>query len=420
MQFETNGENFEAYTRKNADKDVVGWWTSKMGRIFTNSFKNGSLLRIVKGVCKTENDTLIVAGIFVSAMGNYYFNGYVVNDELFAKLTDGAKEVRGTIKGTRKNIQLANIQKPLENYNELFEKAIKLTEEKIFNKDLMQTKQWKKFVKDMKNVSNKVQDDVEMVFAFFYFAGKLPFSHYALMKLAPENDDNKNNISKKKYVFLEEKSSNTVYMKITSFSGTASEIDSVFAIIKQKKYENLIVDLRNNGGGSIEAGMAFAKNLVKDTTFGGIFLTQKWFNKHKQPPTIKEYKNFSHFSEANYNLLMEGFDNVDGICLKIIPNVEIYNGTVFILTNKNTGSTCEPIVYALKQQKRATIIGEKTAGKMLSMKFFDLYKGFTMMIPNAGYYTSDGQKLDQVGVEANKKVKSSKALNYVLEKMLQN
>lgn len=411
LQFETGNGNFEAYTRKNADKEIVGWWTSKMGRIFTNSFDNGSLLRVTNGVYHHKNDTLILSGIFVSAMANYYFDGYVTKGELTAKLTDGAKTIKGTMKGFRKEVQ-----RPLENYSELFGKAIKLTEDKIFNKDLIHNKKWKTFVEDMGAVSCKVQDDIEMVFAFFYFANKLPFSHYALLK--PDKYSKDDVQTDDKYVFLEEKSPNTVYMKITSFSGAANEMDSVFNIIKQKNYENLIVDLRNNGGGSIEAGMAFAKNLFKDTTYGGVFLTQHWFNKHKQPPTIKEYESFQHFSDTNYNLLMEGFDNLDGMCLKIVPNEKTYDGNVFILTNNFTASTCEPIVYGLKQQNRAIVIGETTAGKMLSMKFFDLDRGFSMMIPISSYYTSDGKALDQVGVEPNIKVKQVKALDYVLDNIL--
>lgn len=412
MYFETDSNRFEAYSRKNADRDILGGWTSMLGRTFTKSFKQGVILRVVKGVYATENDTLKLSGIFTSPIGNYYFKGYVIGNDLYAVLTNKTSEQRGMINGTKKQVL-----QPLENYPDLFKTSVKLTEDKIFNKDLLQTKKWKTFVKDMSKVSTKVQDDLEMVFAFFYYAGKLPVSHYALMKI-PEREDDTIIYDNSRCVFLEEKSPSTGYMKITSFGGTATEMDSIFGIIKQKDYKNLIVDLRNNSGGSVEAGMAFATNVVDSPFYGGVFLTQKWFNKHQQPPTIESYPTFTHFTEANFDLIIEGIHNTDVLCLKIIPKSTIYKGNLYILTNSKTASTCEPIVYSLKQQNRATIVGEKTAGAMLNGEIFDLDKGFNMFIPTADYYTSDGFKIDQNGVKPNIETKQEEALDYVMKNLI--
>src|SRR5690606_12524647 len=109
----------------------------------------------------------------------------------------------------------------------------------------------------------------------------------ALMKI-PAQENQTSIQESNKYVFLVEKSPETVYMKITSFSGTATEMDSIFKIINQKNYKNLIVDFRNNAGGSVEAGMAFTTSVVDSAFYGGVFLTQKWFNQHKQPPPIEK------------------------------------------------------------------------------------------------------------------------------------
>ncbi|MFN3917451.1 MAG: S41 family peptidase [Flavobacteriales bacterium] len=412
MHFETNGNSFEAYTRKNADRDILGGWTSMLGRTFTKSFKNGSLLRVVNGTHKTENDTLKLSGVLTSAMGNYHFKGYVKGNDLCVTLTNGIGQQRGIITGTKKQVQ-----QPLENYPDLFKASVQLTENNIFNKDLLQTKKWKTFVKDMGKVSSKVQDDLEMVFAFFYYAGKLPISHFALMKI-PEQEKDTSMHESNKYVFLEEKSPQTVYIKITSFSGTASEMDSIFEIINHKDYKNLIVDLRNNSGGSVAAGMAFTTSVVDSTFYGGVFLTQKWFIQHKQPPTVESYPTFPHFTEANFDLIIEGIHNTDVLCLKIIPKPTVYRGNIYILTNSKTASTCEPIVYGLKQQKRATIIGEKTAGAMLNGELFELDKGFKMVIPTADYYASDGYRIDQNGVKPNIETKQEEALDYVMKNLI--
>jgi C-terminal processing protease CtpA/Prc len=260
----------------------------------------------------------------------------------------------------------------------------------------------------MTKVSAKVQDDMEMVFAFFYYSGKSPISHFMLFK-SPEQENDTTISDNNKYVFFEEKSPQIAYLQIKSFAGTAAEMDSVFQIIIKNDYKNLIVDLRNNPGGNVDAGISFATSVVDSTFYGGVFLTQKWFNQHNKPPTVENYPEFPHFTEANSDLILDGIHNTTGLCLKIVPKLEVYKGNIYILTNKKTGSACEPIVYGLKQHKRATIIGEKTAGGMLNGEFFELEKGFSMYIPTADYYASDGFRIDQKGIKPNIKIKQEKA-----------
>lgn len=412
IEFETNNENFEAFTRKKADKDILGGWTAMLGRTFTKSFKHGSLLRVVNGVHQIENDTLKLTGIFTTPMGNFYFNGHVTDHKLYAELTNRANQLRGTIKGEKKQVK-----EPLEDYPALFEQAVQLTEDKIYNRDLLQTGEWKSFVKNMRKTSAKVQDDLEMVFAYFYYAGKLPVSHYALMIIPQNKNEDTADEKETKYIFLEEKSAETAYLKITSFGGTALEMDRTFEIINQRNYKNLIVDLRNNSGGSVEAGIAFASSIVDSTLYAGVLLTQKWFNQNKQLPAIGDYPNFHHFTEANFDLIIEGIHNTEGLCLKIIPKETVYRGNLYILTNGRTASTCEPIIYELKKQKRAVIVGEKTAGAMLNGELFELDKGFSMVIPTADYYASDGFRIDQNGIHPDIETKREDALKFLLDKL---
>ncbi|HUH26538.1 MAG TPA: S41 family peptidase [Flavobacterium sp.] len=405
IEFKTDSNNFTAHSRKNADKDILGSWTSFLGRTFTKSLKNGSLLNVEKGIYEVKNDTLHLAGILVTPMGSFNLEGHIVNNELYATLRNKSRGYLGTIFGNR---NIPNL--PLENYKQLFENTVSLTESKIFNKEIVQSEEWKTFTKEMRGSVPKLQDDIEMVFAFFYRAERLPFSHFALMKSFDENGG-KEKKQQKNYLTLEEKNQKTAYLKIASFSGTASEVDSIFNIIRQKGYQNLIVDLRNNVGESVEAGMDFATNIIYKETFGGVFLTQKWFSNNKELPTPDDYKNLSHFTEANYDLIIEGIYKTEGLCLKIIPKEQVYQGKLYVLTNRKTASTCEPIVYELKKQNRAVIIGETTAGAMLNGEMFDLESGFKMFIPTADYYTSDGFKIDQKGVKPNIETKSEEALN---------
>lgn len=75
--------------------------------------------------------------------------------------------------------------------------------------------------------------------------------------------------------------------------------------------------------------------------------------------------------------------------------------------------------WNLKNSERVTVVGEATAGAMLSASSYPLSSGFIAVIPNADYYTPNGSRLDRVGVLPNIEVKPEDALKYVLENLIQ-
>lgn len=406
----TESNTFEARSRKNADRDILGNWTSFLARTFTKGMKNGSLLRIEQGIFKERGDTVFLAGILITPMGQFNVEGHIAGEILHAEFRSKGRGYLGEISGTRDVPGL-----PLQDYPQLFRAVASTAESKIFNPRVLESREWRDYIKEMTKSTPKFQDDLEMVFASFYRAKDLPFSHFALMKpVAPHNDSADNGVQNT-YLTLEEKSENTAYLKIASFSGSAREVDSIFDVIHDAGYENLIVDLRNNSGGSVEAGMAFAKNVILREAYGGIFLTQKWFKSHEAPPPLESYGEFEYFTEANFDLIIEGIHEREGLCLKITPNDRVYEGNLLILTNRNTASTCEPIVYELQRQGRAVAVGETTAGAMLNGEMFELPRGFKVFIPTADYYTSDGYRIDQNGVVPDIETTGEDALEAAVE-----
>ena len=414
FDIETKGSSFEAWTRKGATRDILGFWKSMLAKIFTNDFKNGTLLRIEDGIRSEKKDTVVLSGIFRSAMGNYYFNGEIVNDHLEAVLKDGNLKQRGTLSGNRAK----KISMPLDDYSKIVSEAIDTAKKKIYNRKELETKDWKKFERKISKKAPGFEDDVELVFAFYYFASSLPFSHFALTRL--EQDKSQLRQSKKKqYLFLEEKNNQTAILRITSFGGSTTEVDSVFSVIHKNNYDNLIVDLRNNSGGTVEAGMAFARNVIDTSLTGGFFLTQNWFNEHDLIPNQEQLDQLPKFSEANYELIIQGIHREKGLRLKVEPSEINFNGNLYIITNRSTASTCEPIVHGLKAAGRATIVGEKTAGAMLNGERFNLSSGFSLFVPTADYYTMDGYRIDQNGVDPNIMLKDEDPVDFIIEQLIE-
>lgn len=394
----------EAYTRKNEDRIIIGFWKSLLARTFSSTFKHGSLMHIEKAAYARDS----VNGIIITPFGNFYYRSKVQDGKIQGTLQNGKHEVVGYVSGTKGMPKL-----PLRDYNALTKEVLATASSKLYDPALLQQPQWQEFSRQMTKLSSKVQDDAAYEMGFFYYAGKLPFSHFYLFRL---QENAGQNMTPDRNVETAEKGAGTLYMKISSFSGSAQEMDSTFNAIAKKNYNTLIVDLRDNPGGSIEAGMPFMQHLIPDSITGGVFLTQKYFAAHKELPKPAEYNRFRHFSDASYDLLISGIWQYPAMCLVAKPKAPKFNGKVYILVNGNTASTCEPIVYLMKEYHLATIVGEKTAGAMLNGEHFKLRDGFTMVIPTATYYTADGYKIDRNGVQPDVPTKSDAALDYVLQK----
>lgn len=102
----------------------------------------------------------------------------------------------------------------------------------------------------------------------------------------------------------------------------------------------------------------------------------------------------------------------------MFPDSKTFDGNVYVLINNNTASACEPVVYALKNTQNTVVIGEKTAGAMLNGERFSFGENFTLWIPTAEYFTSDGFRIDKVGVESDIKAKSGEEINSILGNLL--
>lgn len=418
MDFATEGnQEFSARTRKQALNKIIGTRKALLIRTLSNAFRGGSLVRIEKGTYRIVQDSLMFEGVMRSALGQFGISGFVYQGRMQASLTDTSQKPLGQISGSRENPNL-----PSGRYQKLFKETASVTHENIYNRDLLSSANWKKFSRKMEKVTPKLRDDLEMIFAFFYYKGQLPISHYMLSRPIPDDPADSaastgSTTATVRNVSLQEIQPGTACLKVSSFGGSSQEMNAVFDTIVSRNYRNLIVDLRDNPGGSIDAGMAFATRVADAEFYGGVFLTQKYFDQHQQPPLVAAYDQFPHFTESNYDLLMHGIHNTNGLCLKVIPREPVFKGRLFIITNGRTASTCEPIVYGLKQRRRATIVGTTTAGAMLAAEPFALSDGFQLFLPTADYYTIDGFRIDQKGVSPDVEVQDD-ALDFVRTQLI--
>jgi C-terminal processing protease CtpA/Prc len=77
---------------------------------------------------------------------------------------------------------------------------------------------------------------------------------------------------------------------------------------------------------------------------------------------------------------------------------------VTILVNRHTASAAEMIVAFARENNLARIVGEKTAGKLLSATSVKVGQGFRLALPTGAYYTWNGTVLEGTPIEPDEQV----------------
>lgn len=284
-----------------------------------------------------------------------------------------------------------------------------------------------KFFRQLRKAGEKARDEAEFVMAWILCSRNLKFSHcYVGRKLDMEFEERLSETSAiapiapgKEDAITVTGGNDIVTLRIRCFEGDSYDgIDRAFDEILARNPRGLIIDLRDNPGGTYISGRV-AAHLIDAEVSMGVF-----FNREARSQVLKgELGDFprvkSISSEDEFNSLIRDHGAFVGVVDPVPP---IYRGPVVVLTNERTASACEPLAAGLQEIKRATIVGERTAASMLWTVGFDVGDGWMLWIPTVDYLTGKGVRLDMVGVIPDIKVSSEAApqaalrcLNVLLE-----
>lgn len=383
LKFEDKNNDFVITSPKNADVRMFGGFKARIGRLMGKSPKKGIIIKIIG---EQRGDSLY-GRTKIPVIGELKFNGIITDKILDGQLTQD-NIIIGSLKGVKSS-------ENNNDYTHLLPKIIEITDNNIYSKKILETKEWKKHQKKLQNLFNKAKDDIELFLGFNMLSSSLSFSHYNLYvgSLNEENETENIESIEETYstIIFEEKDANTAYLKIKDFSSSQKELSDIFPKIIKKNYQNLIIDLRDNGGGGIDAAFEFAKHIVNDDIEVGYFVTNKLDYSGFMPNLFKTLPELQPISTNEFGQFLRKEKGAKLIFKK--PINESYSGNLYVLTNKNTGSTCEPIAYVLKQKGMATLIGENTAGAMLAASPFKVSEKYILSLPIADFYTFDGVRL---------------------------
>lgn len=163
--------------------------------------------------------------------------------------------------------------------------------------------------------------------------------------------------------------SGTGYLAINNFSNhTLHEVALQVAALQSHfgyPLKGLVIDLRDNPGGTLQSAVAVSDLFLQS----GTIVTTK-----------------GRFYDAN-----QAFYAKRGDILKGAP--------IVVLINENSASAAEILAAALKDNKRATIVGSQSFGKGSVQSLIPLGDGNTALkLTTAKYYTPLGQSIDGIGI----------------------
>jgi carboxyl-terminal processing protease len=155
----------------------------------------------------------------------------------------------------------------------------------------------------------------------------------------------------------------TGYIKILHFAdSTPTELDMAFAKLNAQDMKRLILDLRNNSGGTLDAAIAVADRLLT----GGKLIV---FTKGRALHSSEQYM------------------STDENTLPMKP--------LIVLVNEATASDAEIVSGAVQDWDRGFVIGQKTFGKALVQTEYMFQDGSALLLTTARYYTPLGRMIQR-------------------------
>lgn len=147
-----------------------------------------------------------------------------------------------------------------------------------------------------------------------------------------------------------------------NYRSTTRDVSNLIKDLQKDGIDGLIIDLRNNGGGSLSE----VNNLV------GLFIPEG--------PTVQVHYSFGHTQ------VLEDKDPA-----------QLYKGPLVVLTNRLSASASEIFAGAIQDYGRGLVVGSQTFGKGTVQTLIPLFRG-QMKVTNAKFYRVSGESTQHRGV----------------------
>ncbi len=409
------GGRWEAYSRPGAAREMVSWHTALVGRVLGKLPPRGALVRVDSATTRDDGDSTVVEGVLDTPFfGRQHFAGTVRGERLHAELRRGgaAGRVAGSIDAVPDHTDA-----PLRDYRALGAELRDTIASTVYDPQLAESRAWRGFFDELDRRLARARDDADAVLAFYALRPRLGSSHFEFIRnprLAATPIDSiiagDLSVDPQSLVRLTFPAPGIAYLRVDKWERVGPAVDGAFARIDSARSTTLVLDIRGNPGGDATSMWPVA-HLVADTLRVGTFLTRGWYATHRALPTAAQVAALPPlFPEGNGAALVYAIRERATVVGAVAPKAPHFGGAVYLLVDGGTGSASEPLAWALRSTGRATLVGTRTAGAMLTALPHPVGGEWVVVVPEADFVSAAGARLEGHGVAPHVKATSAEAV----------
>jgi carboxyl-terminal processing protease len=167
---------------------------------------------------------------------------------------------------------------------------------------------------------------------------------------------------------------NIGYIQITTFAeDTAESVRKAAQDLKAANVKGVVLDMRSNPGGVLD---------------GAVDISSVWLPSGKQI-----------LQEKQGSRVIQTYSSKGGTVFEGVPTV--------VLIDAGSASASEIVTGALRDNKAAYVIGEKSYGKGVVQQLINFRDGSQLKVTVASWYRPNGQNINKKGITPDKTVKIS-------------
>ena len=194
---------------------------------------------------------------------------------------------------------------------------------------------------------------------------------------------------------------NVAYLRVSLFPGAigidfANELDAIFAG-RLKNAERLIIDMRGNPGGGI-GGLTLMSYLTPDRRPIGYSKSREMALNNTPPDRLPVFDRVPRSKLALPSLVFKFLGKTSIFLYTEALGRRHWHGHTAILVDEHTAGAAEMVAQFAQENGLATIVGMKTAGRLVTRRASKLGFGYRLVIPIAAYVSAKGTQIEGNGI----------------------
>jgi carboxyl-terminal processing protease len=334
-------------------------------------------------------------------------------------LTIDGDTLQGTVEGGAFAGKLTGVRTAtparIRDYPEILDALDRVVAAKLFAPDDLEEPAYRKFRHTLGRIAAAANDDLDLLLGFRWAWSNDPFSHFEL-KRSQRNaealfaffDDYRVGFEAATVEF----EGRAAILKVRTMMGadTIEQIEAAYDRIADQNPRSLIIDLRGNGGGAF-AVKPLVEHVIDEPLDAGYFLSQVWNREHDSAPTTAEVLEAAPWAGWSIVSFWKSVQERGILRIRFEPAEPNFDGPVYVLIDSESASATELAADALRSSGKAVLIGERSAGQMLSQSMFDVADGFIVSLPVADYRSMTHGRIEGHGVDVDVPAASEDALD---------